>query len=53
MAKPGRSELVMVYHRLPYEESWENGELVRRRPTSPNGIMPTLMSFFKGSYNFV
>jgi len=48
MAKPGRSELVMVYHRLPYEESWENGELVRRRPTSPNGIMPTLMSFFKG-----
>jgi len=48
MAKPGRSELVMVYHRLPYEESWENGEVVRRRPTSPNGIMPTLMSFFKG-----
>ena len=48
MAKPGRSELVMVYHRLPYEERWENGELVRRRPTSPNGIMPTLMSFFKG-----
>ncbi len=48
LAKPGRSELVMVYHRLPYEESWENGELVRRRPTSPNGIMPTLMSFFKG-----
>ena len=48
MAKPGRSELVMVYHRLPYEETWENGELVRRRPTSPNGIMPTLFSFFKG-----
>ncbi|WP_230970314.1 glucosylglycerol-phosphate synthase [Nitrogeniibacter aestuarii] len=48
LSKPGRSELVMVYHRLPYEETWENGELVRRRPTSPNGIMPTLFSFFKG-----
>ena len=44
--KPGKSDLVIVYHRLPYEEVVENGTLVRRRPTSPNGIIPTLLSFF-------
>ncbi|MFC4259986.1 glucosylglycerol-phosphate synthase [Marinobacter lacisalsi] len=44
--KPGKSDLVIVYHRLPYEEVAENGTLVRRRPTSPNGIIPTLLSFF-------
>ncbi|MCK7542624.1 glucosylglycerol-phosphate synthase [Marinobacter bryozoorum] len=44
--KPGKSDLVIVYHRLPYEEAVENGQLVRRRPTSPNGIIPTLLSFF-------
>ncbi|MCB1909895.1 MAG: glucosylglycerol-phosphate synthase [Rhodocyclaceae bacterium] len=48
VSEAGRSELVMVYHRLPYEESWENGQLVRRRHSSPNGILPTLLSFFKG-----
>lgn len=51
---PGKSDLVMVYHRLPYEESIEDGCLVRRRPASPNGIIPTLLSFFgdgkKGSW---
>jgi len=45
-AEPGKSELVMVYHRLPYEEHRVNGKLQRRRPTSPNGIIPTLLSFF-------
>ncbi len=44
--EPGKSDLVMVYHRLPYEEVMENGTLKRRRPTSPNGIIPTLLSFF-------
>ncbi|MCB1897895.1 glucosylglycerol-phosphate synthase [Cognatazoarcus halotolerans] len=44
----GKSELVMVYHRLPYEEAWEDGKQVRRRHTSPNGILPTLLSFFGG-----
>lgn len=44
--KPGRAELVMVYHRLPYEEVLVNGKIERRRPTSPNGIIPTLLSFF-------
>ena len=42
----GKSDLVIVYHRLPYEEVVENGELIRRRPESPNGIIPTLLSFF-------
>ncbi|MFC0267081.1 glucosylglycerol-phosphate synthase [Kushneria aurantia] len=42
----GKAELVMVYHRLPYEEFRANGRIQRRRPTSPNGILPTLLSFF-------
>lgn len=54
MEVPGKADLVMVYHRLPYEETWEDGRPVRRRPTSPNGIIPTLLSFFgdgkKGSW---
>ncbi|WP_296271281.1 glucosylglycerol-phosphate synthase [Pseudomonas sp. UBA6323] len=46
-AQPGEAELVMVYHRLPYEEyRGADGKLQRRRPTSPNGIIPTLLSFF-------
>lgn len=44
--EPGKSELLIVYHRLPYEEVIEKGEIKRRRPSSPNGIIPTLMSFF-------
>ncbi|NMG44291.1 glucosylglycerol-phosphate synthase [Aromatoleum toluvorans] len=43
---PGRSELVMVYHRLPYEEVTEGGRVLRRPPSSPNGIIPTLLSYF-------
>jgi glucosylglycerol-phosphate synthase len=42
----GRSALLVVYHRLPYDEVVENGERLRRRPRSPNGIIPTLLSFF-------
>ena len=42
----GKSDLVIVYHRLPYEEFIENNKVVRRRPKSPNGIIPTLLSFF-------
>ncbi len=44
--RSGKSDLVIVYHRLPYEEIVENGQLIRRRPRSPNGIIPTLLSFF-------
>src|SRR5690606_30613095 len=40
---PGKAELVIVYHRLPYDEIVEKGRIVRRRPSSPNGIIPTLL----------
>lgn len=49
--EPGRSDLLIVYHRLPYEEVVENGEIKRRRPQSPNGIIPTLISFFGDGRN--
>lgn len=42
----GSSELVIVYHRLPFEEYIEDGQLKQRTPRSPNGILPTLLSFF-------
>jgi glucosylglycerol-phosphate synthase len=44
----GSAELVMVYHRLPYDEVVEDGVLCHRRPRSPNGIIPTLLRFFAG-----
>lgn len=40
------SDLVIVYHRQPYEEVEENGQIVFRENKSPNGIVPTLKSFF-------
>ncbi len=40
------SELVIVYHRQPYEEHVEDGRVTYRENTSPNGIVPTLKSFF-------
>jgi glucosylglycerol-phosphate synthase len=51
VVQPGSSELLIVYHRLPYEEVVEKGEVKRRRPSSPNGIIPTLMSFFSDGRN--
>lgn len=42
----GTAELAMVYHRLPFEEKLENGCLIRQRHSSPNGIIPSLLSFF-------
>jgi glucosylglycerol-phosphate synthase len=42
----GESELVMVYHRLPFEEDLVDGCRVRRQHASPNGIIPSLLSFF-------
>ncbi|TAM11825.1 MAG: glucosylglycerol-phosphate synthase [Nevskiaceae bacterium] len=44
----GHARLVMVYHRLPYDEVRVQGKVERRRPASPNGIIPTLLSFFSG-----
>ncbi len=39
-------QLMMVYHRLPFEEYRRSGKTFRRRPTSPNGIIPSLLGFF-------
>jgi len=39
-------QLVMVYHRLPFDEAKRNGKSIRRRPKSPNGVIPTLLGFF-------
>lgn len=44
--KHAPSDLVIVYHRQPYEEVEENGETIFRENKSPNGIVPTLKSFF-------
>ena len=41
-----RSDLVIVYHRQPYEEVEEGGRTVLRENASPNGIVPTLKGFF-------
>jgi len=45
-ASTGKAELVMVYHRLPYEEQIRDGKRVRQAHSSPNGIIPSLLSFF-------
>ncbi len=42
-------QLIMVYHRLPFDEVRRGGGRVERRPPkSPNGIIPTLLGFFEG-----
>ena len=46
-AASGNAQLVVVYHRLPFEESVVGGRLVRRPHASPNGIIPTLLGVFE------
>ncbi|WP_017306802.1 glucosylglycerol-phosphate synthase [Spirulina subsalsa] len=41
-----KSDLVILYHREPYDEVIENGVIHYRQKKSPNGILPTLKSFF-------
>jgi glucosylglycerol-phosphate synthase len=41
------SKLVIVYHRQPYQEVVVDGKIERRDHKSPNGIVPTLKSFFR------
>ena len=41
-----KSSLVILYHREPYDEVVENGKTVYREKKSPNGILPTIKSFF-------
>ncbi|RVV96741.1 glucosylglycerol-phosphate synthase [Mesobaculum littorinae] len=40
------SDLVIVYHRQPYEEVEVDGKIEFRENKSPNGIVPTLKGFF-------
>lgn len=42
-----KSSLVIVYHRQPFEEVEVDGKTVYRANKSPNGIVPTLKSFFR------
>lgn len=42
----GTSDLVMVYHRQPFEEVKRGKSYSRQQPKSPNGIIPTLLGFF-------
>lgn len=39
-------QLLMMYHRFPYENKVINGKIERVAPKSPNGILPTLQGFF-------
>ncbi len=39
------SSLVIVYHRQPYEEHSEDGQIVLKENKSPNGIVPALKGF--------
>ncbi|MDB9313806.1 glucosylglycerol-phosphate synthase [Spirulina sp. CS-785/01] len=44
-----KSDLVILYHREPYDEVVENGVTRYLPKKSPNGIVPTLKSFFETS----
>ena len=41
-----KSSLVILYHRQPYDEAIKDGKTVYVDKKSPNGIVPTLRSFF-------
>ncbi|MEX2584731.1 MAG: glucosylglycerol-phosphate synthase [Gemmatimonadota bacterium] len=47
IADGDESQLIMVYHRLPYDEVRKGDTTERRPPKSPNGIIPTLLGFFE------
>lgn len=42
------AQLLMVYHRLPYDIIEQDGRTERVPPRSPNGIIPSLLGFFSG-----
>lgn len=47
--KHAESQLVMLYHRFPFEWKEVGGRMEMRAPKSPNGILPTLTNFFKSN----
>lgn len=49
MTSAHQSSLVILYHREPYDEVVENGKRVYKEKKSPNGILPTLKSFFSSA----
>lgn len=44
-----KSELVMVYHRQPFDKIKTGGITTRQLPKSPNGIIPTLLGLFSSN----
>lgn len=42
----GATQMILLYHRLPYEVREINGTMQHVPPKSPNGIIPTLLGFF-------
>jgi len=47
----GKADLLMVYHRQPFDEYKRGTRILRRKPKSPNGIIPTLLGFFSRGEN--
>ena len=45
-ANTDSAQLIVMYHRFPYDIVEMNGRKERVAPKSPNGILPTLQSFF-------
>ena len=45
-APQGSADLVIVYHRQPFDEIRQGHRYVREQPKSPNGILPTLLGLF-------
>ncbi|WP_233632650.1 glucosylglycerol-phosphate synthase [Parapedobacter sp. ISTM3] len=43
----GETQLLMVYHRLPFDKEVVDGVERRVPPKSPNGIIPSLLGFFE------
>lgn len=43
---PGEAQLLMVYHRLPFDKIEVKGQIKRVPPRSPNGIIPSLLGLF-------
>lgn len=42
-----KNQLLMVYHRLPFEKKIVGDQVLRVAPQSPNGIIPSLLGFFE------